>query len=285
MYLLTIDTTQSNFMGCEQNPLLSNEISDWDRYKSFAEQYGLVLSLYTEDFVSIFVLSQLLQDFNIFCHPNEQEEKSSLNRLDLDTNLVNWIYKTCIYHDQEYSYTVEFEEFKDSGYFPPFKWSDFEKTVQGNLLSRMWNKARFIYEQSKSRVPQSKMYRLTHSSHIHQAVICGGNSDVYKCTNYMGFETEVQGNHIVALLSNKKKPSLQHVLDYAKFYAIDFKGEDLGYARQLKIYSKSSFTKLVTKLEGNFNTFLEEFKRINIESESLDQYEVKMNKLIRKFGR
>lgn len=285
MFLLTIDTTRSNFMGCERNPLLGNEIANWDTYKPFADQYGLVLSLYVEDFVSIFVLSQLLQDFKIFCHPDEQDENSSLNRLNLDTNLVKWIYKTCIYHDQEYNYTVEFEEFKDSGYFPPFKWSDFEKTVKGNLLARMWNKARFIYEQSKARVSQSKMYRLTHSSHIYQAVICGGNSDVYKCPNYLGFETEAQGYNIVALLADKKKPSLHDVLNYASFFAIDFKGEDMGYARQLKIYSKLNFAELVSKLEDNFNSFLEEFKRINIESESLDQFEAKMNKLIRKYGR
>jgi len=271
-------------MGYERNPKLSEQISNWELYRPFAEKYGLILTMYVEDFISIYVLSQLLREYALICHPDEQSESSSLNNLNLKTKFAKWICKTCIYYDKDYNYTVDFEEFNDSGFNPAFKWSDLEKTVKGSIASKMINKIKFVYQQTKAHVSESKMYYLLNSEHVHQAVICGGNSDVYKCPNYIGYKTEIQEQKIKDILRNAKKPKLGDILEYAHFYALDFKGEDLGYARHLKIYSKSDLSGLKSRLEESFTPFAKEFKRISLECENLDQFEIKMNILLKEYG-
>ena len=280
IYLLSIDTTRSNIMGCESNLNLNKIISDWDQYRPFADKYGLVLTSWVEEFVSIFVLSQLLKEFKLICHPDEQDKNSSLNNLNLQTTSAKWIYKTCIFYDREYNYTVDFEEFRESSYFPQFKWSDFIKTVNGNFISRIVNKIKFVHKQFKSHVLASTMYYLLNPRHVHQAVICGGNSDVYKCPNYIGYKTEMQESKIIEILNNTQEPNLDKILDYANFYAIDFKGEDIGYARLLKIYSKSDLHGILRKLEESFEPFIVELKKMFSECETLEKFENRMNLLL-----
>ena len=284
--VIIIDTTHSCLMSSSDvNPGLIKEARDWVTYKPFVEKYGWLFSYQQEDLVSIFVLSQLLRNFKLICHPIEQDLNSSLNMLNLRTSMVNWILKTCIWNRKEEGFIVEFEEFRKSGYLPGFRWVELEKAKVGNWISRAIHTVKFFYRQMKRYEPESKIYFLNSSSHVNQAVICGGIADVWRSHNYMGYQDESQVDNLLKILKGSSQPRLSQVLDIVDFYAIDFMGHDLGYARHLKIYSKSDMSQIVEDLIGNFDSFIKEYRRIYKECDNLKDFGDQLQELITRYGR
>jgi hypothetical protein len=264
----SINTTKSNTIGFDKNSRLSSEVNSWDIHKQFVEKYGLMFS-YPEDFVSIYILISLFKNSNIFCHPGVQNSDISLEKDNLSHTFIRWLFEEEIHYDNmnnfktvscEFSENV-FEDFSDNrGFFKVF------------------------WDMAINNSPRSKLYELRNTRHIHQAVICGGNSDVYKYTNYIGVDSEDQKREVLRILSSKNKPTLDQILSNCKFFVMDFKGEDFGYARQMNIYSKKNIKEEIENIIGNFSKFQEELKYININTTDLNEYQSKLNSLEIKYG-
>lgn len=277
------DTTRSNLIGYKRNEKLQREISNWDIHKHFVEQYGLILN-YPEDYLSILILSTFLKNYKILYHPDDQDDASSLIKLNLISNQVKWIYSTCINYDTEYINTITHEEFKNSGYSPPFMFSDLEKSMSKNPIKRIWYTLRFLKQIIKNYQLTSKIYELKNSNEIHQAVSCGGNSDAFKCPNYLILKSRDTQFELLQILSQPNKPTLDEVLNACEFLIFDFKGEDIGYARQLMIYSKNKHSNMIDEIVTCFENFANEMKFNLEECETLNEYEKRTADLLKKYG-
>jgi hypothetical protein len=259
------DTTRTDLFKFHGNEKLQKEISDWEQYKPFAEKYGYILR-YPNDYLSIYILISLLNNNGLLCHPDTQEEDSSLNKMHLKTHEAEWIYATCIFYDKEYNYSIQYENFRESGFFRQFTFTN-------------------IYDNIKNYQAISKIYELTNSHEIHQAVICGGISDVSKCPNYFGFEAVHSKTDLLETLSGEDPPNLHEVLYNCRFMIFDYKGEDLGYARQLMLYSLHDLTDTLNDIVERFEDFHAQMKTNFQECENLLEYEKRTNALLRNYGR
>ena len=253
----TLNTTKSNLIGFERSDELSIEIANWETHKQFANKYGLMF-YYPEDFISVYLLISLLKNFRILCHPDEQRSNSTLDKLNLPYNEVRWLYDEEIHYNKEYKYYVES--------------TIFYKTVFNDITD---NKGLFktVWDLAIKRNPKSRMYELSNSFQIHQAVICGGNGDTDKCPNYYGINSNKQKNLIIDILSSESEPNLNQLLYNCEFFIADYKGEDIGYARQLHFYTvKDEINHEFENIIANFINFQSDIKEIAMNSKDLNEY-------------
>lgn len=262
------DTTRSKLIGFDRNEQLSEEIADWEKHKQFANKYGLLFK-YPEDYLSIYLLLSLLREYRILCHPDAQRPTSSIGMLNPDFERVRWIYTEVIRYDRDYDYTLESKGFSSSVYE--------DDDDQRSLMQTVWDLA-------AKTGPRSRLYELKNSHHIHQAVICGGNLEAYRCPNYIGIGSEDERRAIIDILSAEERPSLDEVLNHCQFFIVDYKGEDLGYARQMKIYSKKGIESQIENICTEFSTFQRALKDMNLQCSSLVEYELAVSRKIDLFG-
>lgn len=262
------NTTKSNLFGFERNENLSLEIRDWEKHKHFVNKYGLMF-MYPEDYLSIYILISLLKNFRILFHPDEQEKDSTIDKLNLGFLEARWLYDEEIHYDSENNYSIVSQNFHTN-------------VFQENSNNRGLMQA--IYNLVVKSNPKSRIYELSNSFQVHQAVICGGNGDVYKCPNYIGVNTQDEIDKIIEILSSNKKPNLNKILDACQFFILDYKGEDLGYARQLKIYSKKDISTRINEMCVRFSQFQQELKLLNQNCASLKGYEMELGKIEIKYG-
>lgn len=265
----TLNTTKSNLIGFERNDELSKEISNWEIHKHFVNKYGLMFN-YPEDFISVYLLISLIKNFRILCHPDEQRTNSTLDKLNLEYNDVRWLYDEEIHYNKEYKYYVESTSF--------YKIVFNDITDNRGLFKTVWDLA------TKPN-PKSRMYELSNSYQIHQAVICGGNGDVDKCPNYYGINSSKQKEIIIDILSSESEPKFEELLENCEFFIADYKGEDVGYARQLHFYTvKDNLNREFENIIANFINFQSDLKRINMNSKSLYEYSNKLKEIEIKYG-
>ena len=265
----TLNTTRSNLIGHDLNDRLSIEIDNWETHKKFAHNYGLMFN-YPEDYLSIYLLISLLKNYRILCNPDEQRTNSTLDKLNLQYKEVRWHYSEEIHHDKNYNYYIE------SKIFRQIMFNDL--TSNKGILKTMLDLA----TKGNSR---SRMYELINSHQIHQAVICGGNGDVDKCPNYYGIKSNKQKESLIDILSKESKPKLNHLLENCEFFIADYKGEDIGYARQFNLYTRNDEVNLAFKsVLENFKHFQLDLKELNLNSENLNEYIKKLNEIEIKYG-
>lgn len=265
----TINTTKSNLIGFAKSENLEKEVDNWDIHKAFCEEYGFMF-MYPEDYVSIYTLLSLSKYSKIYCHPRDQNSHSTLEKFDLETKLIRWLYTEEIHYDQALNYETISCHFSKSGF------QDYSEKI--GILKILWDSL-------TKNIANSKLYELRNSYHIHQAVICGGNSQVFKCNNFIGINSEEQLTKTLKLLAGDKEPTLEQLLSNCQFFIADFKGEDLGYARQMNIYTKMELKSIMDDLLGNFSHFQNDLRSLNKNVKNLKEYQAKLSILETKYGR
>jgi|GEM_PF-5611774 len=265
----TIDTTRSDLIDFEINEELFKAVKNWETHKSFVDKIGLMFN-YPEDYISVFILSSLLKQYKVYCHSSEQQTNSSLEKQNIEYRMVSWIYTEEIHHDPDYKCRTVSKEFRNNVFT--------EYNDKRGFFRVIWDLV------TKGSEPKSKMYKLKNGLDVHQAVICGGNSDVFKCNNYFAFKNEEQVNNIVRILSSKKEPNFEDLLQNCEIFIADFKGEDIGYARQMKLFSKIKEQDVVHNLFSNFKYFRRELKAIMLDSKNLEEFHIAVDKLEIKYG-
>ncbi len=120
---------------------------------------------------------------------------------------------------------------------------------------------------------------------MHQSVICGGNHDVDKCHNYFGIHSDIQKKNIINILSSETKPNLNQLVENCLFFIADYKGEDMGYARQLNFYTKrEDLVDELNEIVVAFPKFQEELKNLNAECTDLEEYKNEIESIEKRYG-
>lgn len=268
VHIWTFDTTNSILFGENRNEHLEAEIANWSEHKKFVDKFGFMF-LYPEDYIPIYILMSLLTQNRIIYHPSHQQEDSAITKLNIPYLETRWLYSEEIQYDKNYITQIVQQKFS-------------AQVFEANNDNRRLPKV--ICDLIMNRHAKSRMYELLNSHHIHQSVINGGNSDVYQCTNYIGIQTEIELNNIKKLLSSTKKPSMNQILDSSTFFILNFKGEDLGYARQMKILSKTNMHSTIKKICSQFDGFKQRLEKLNSTCTNLEDYQLKLRMLEMKYG-